>query len=121
MAGTFDNLVLVLGLDATEKLVAAYGGIRIYVPVRATPEGAFAILIGHAAAEALSRHYGGERFDMPLAKRGKRVLRGEICRLWRNGMHVTAIARALGCTRRYVFRILAETSEAGRHQAEHRH
>jgi hypothetical protein len=111
MAGTFDNLVAVLGREAAEKLVAAYGGIRIYVPVRAAPEGAFAILIGHAAAEALSLHYGGERFDMPIAKRAPRVPRGEICRLRRNGMHVTAIARELGCTRRYVFRILAEQQE----------
>ncbi len=109
---TFDNLVVALGLEAAEKLVAAYGGIRIYVSVRAAPEGAFATLIGHAAAEALSRYYGGERFDVPIAKRGQRVLRGEICRLRRDGMHVTAIARALGCTRRYVFRILADTSEA---------
>jgi len=112
MAGTFDNLVTVLGRDAAEKLVAAYGGIRIYVPVRAAPEGAFATLIGYPAAEALSRYYGGERFDVPIAKRAPRVLRGEICRLRRDGMHVTAIARALGCTRRYVFRILAGTSEA---------
>ncbi len=109
MAGTFDNLMAVLGPDAAEKLVAAYGGIRIYIPVRAAPEGAFATLIGHAAAEALSRHYGGERFDVPIAKRAPRVLRGEICRLRHEGMHVTAIARALGCTRRYVFRILADT------------
>src|SRR5216683_1956642 len=114
MAGTFDNLVVALGREAAEKLVAGYGGIRIYVPVRAAPEGAFATLIGHAAAEALSRHYGGERLDMPIAKRAPRVLRGEICRLRREGMHVTAIARALGCTRRYVFRILADTRRAKR-------
>ena len=88
---TFDNLMAVLGPDAAEKLVAAYGGIRIYIPVRAAPEGAFATLIGHAAAEALSRHYGGERFDVPIAKRAPRLLRGEICRLRRDGMHVTAI------------------------------
>jgi Mor family transcriptional regulator len=114
MAGTFDNLVAALGREATQKLVAAYGGTRIYVPVRAAPESAFATLIGHAAAEALSRYYGGERFDVPIAKRGQRVLRGEICRLRRDGMHVTAIARALGCTRRYVFRILADQQTAPR-------
>ena len=108
MTGTFDNLVVALGLEAAEKLVAAYGGVRIYVPVRTAAEGAFATLIGHAAAEALSRHYGGERLDVPLVKRAPRVLRGEICRLRRDGMHVTAIARALGCTRRYVLRILAD-------------
>ena len=117
---TFDNLVTVLGREAAEKLVAAYGGIRIYVPVRAAPEGALAALIGHAAAEAFSRYYGGERFDVPIAKRGQRVLRGEICRLRCDGMHATAIARALGCTRRYVFRILADQqmSEADTSEAE---
>ena len=112
MAGTFDNLVAVLGREATQKLVAAYGGIRIYVPVRAASESAFAALIGHEAAEALSRYYGGERFDVPIAKRGQRVLRGEICRLRHDGLPVTAIARALGCTRGYVFRILADTRSA---------
>ena len=114
MAGTIDNLVAVIGREAAEKLIGAYGGIRIYVPVRAAPDGAFAILIGYSAAEALSRYYGGERFDVPIAKRAPRALRGEIRRLRGDGMPVTAIARALGCTRRYVFRILAEEESAPR-------
>src|ERR1700758_1597626 len=74
MAGTFDNLVAALGREATEKLVAAYGGTRVYVPVRAAPESAFAVLIGHAAAEALSRYYGGERFEAGATRAARRNL-----------------------------------------------
>ena len=63
----FHNLVEVIGLDAAEALVAAYGGVRIYVPIRSAPEGLLATL-GRAATEALSHRYGGERFDVPSGR-----------------------------------------------------
>lgn len=103
-----NNLTEVLGRAAVEKLVAAYGGTRIYVPVRAAPAGALAGVIGLPAAEAFSRHYGGERFDVPNPPATRRP---HVLELRRRGMRAAQIARELHCTVQWVRRVLPDEAQ----------
>jgi DNA-binding NarL/FixJ family response regulator len=104
----FDNLMEVLGRTAAEKLVAEYGGTRIYVPVRAVRASALASVIGLPAAEAFSRYYGGDRCDVPNPPTTRRQ---HVLELRRRGMRTAQIARELRCTVQWVRRLLAAAED----------
>lgn len=65
-----DQLVDVIGLEATQALIKAYGGKQIVVPDGSGRAGAFSAwlddTLGRMAADALRRVFGGERFTVPL-------------------------------------------------------
>lgn len=58
---TFEKLVDAIGRPSAEKLIAEFGGRRIYVPVRAEPDSPIATAVGIESARTLSRLFGGER------------------------------------------------------------
>ncbi len=70
------DLVDLIGLTGTLKLVEHYGGIRLYVPVKYDPEHPLVKLLGAAAAQKLIEHYGGEEhFDIPVMKKALLAVR----------------------------------------------
>jgi DNA-binding NarL/FixJ family response regulator len=94
-----------IGTDAAGKLVSDFGGTRLYVPHVPEAEDPIAQSIGIAAAQELARTYGGDRLDVPNP-----VSRREhILTLRASGLTIEAIARALHCTSRRVYQVLAET------------
>jgi hypothetical protein len=115
MAGIFANhnarrsamlaeLITAAGEEAVEKLVAAFGGARLYVPQVPEPEDPLSRVVGAEAAARLARVYGGDRVDIP----NPNMRRTRIAEMRRAGLGVDAIAREVGCTRRRVFQVLAE-------------
>jgi hypothetical protein len=114
---TFDNLVDAVGRTAAEKLVADFGGRRLYVPIHPAAGNPIAASIGLDASIALSRRFGGEFMQFPLdSEWGKR--RPRICALKLAGMSTAEIARQVGCSRQYVLRVL-NTSKAASGEMKH--
>ena len=95
-----------MGRATAEKLVANFGGRRLYVPIHPAAGNPIADSIGLDAALAMSHRFGGDFMQFPLdAEWGKR--RPRICALKLAGMSTAEIARQVGCSRQYVSRVLA--------------
>jgi len=95
--------VRAIGDEAAKKMVGAFGGMRLYVPVRAAATHRIARAVGLDALESLSRTFGGEYIDMPRprarSKMGERIL----ALYRRKGRHtLNDIAREAGCSRSLV-------------------
>lgn len=97
-------IIGLIGEEATARLVANFGGTRLYVPHFPGPQDALARAVGVGAALKLAQTFGGERMEVPKPP-PRRV---QILELRAAGHSVEAIARTLGCTRRRVFQVLAE-------------
>ncbi len=101
---TLDHLAGLVGNDGAARLVAAYGGTRIYIPQEPLVADALCQLLGHDALCKLAAIYGGDRIEIPNPP--PRRLR--ILELRASGLSIDAIARSLHCTRRRVFQVMAE-------------
>lgn len=101
-----DNIAKVIGAGATARLCAAFGGRRVYIAERPAPGDPIVEAIGHLAAARLGAIFGGERVWLPNdAGRSTRV---RIAALRRRGASISSIARELGCSERYVYKVLAQ-------------
>jgi hypothetical protein len=103
-AGLLNELVSLIGLECASRLVAAFSGTRLYISHSPAPEDTLSETIGHQAALALARIYGGDSIDVP----NPTPRRTRIIELRADGVSIDLIARSLHCTRRRVFQVLAE-------------
>ena len=101
------RLLELLGFQAASRLVEKFGGTRLSIPA---PESAgykmlADVLEDKKAADRLCVEYGGLRVILPV-----RViaLQARVRELHRGGIKPPEIARALGCTERRVYQVLAE-------------
>ncbi len=101
-------IVTVIGVDATYRLVAGLGGLRIKVPSRARAGSALARTIGAEALRHLVEVYGGNFINVPLCK----VWRVRVLRV-RDHLSYSEIARALHMTESTVYRYLAHADLVG--------
>jgi hypothetical protein len=99
------RLIEVVGYESTEKIIAEFGGARIWVPVRSTPDAKLAQSVGEDAASALCEHFGGDYLQVPNTITGGNICR-RIAELHRQGCKINDIALAVGRSRRTVFRLL---------------
>jgi len=106
----FEDLREAVGEEATRKLVEAFGGARLYVPLSTASAEELNRVIGAVAAAQLVRTFGGDRVEVPRPP----SRRARIHELRRRGLSIDAIALEAGCTRRRVFQVLAEQRAAGR-------
>jgi len=100
-----NTLIQVIGLESTEKLIAEFGGTRIWVPVRSTPDAKLTNILGHPAASALCANFGGDYLQIPNTLVANNVYQ-RIAELHRQGCKINDIARAVGRSRRTIFRLL---------------
>lgn len=98
------NLIDLIGHDATTALIVACGGTRLYIPQTPEPTDLLSEVIGHLPACALAEIFGGDRLEVPNPP----PRRMRILELRRKGLTINAIARTLACTRRRVFQVIAE-------------
>ncbi len=108
-ASVLDNIAKVIGAGAALRLCAHFGGSRVYVAVNPGPGNAVAGAIGHSKAARLSKYFGGERLSIP--SEGAQSNRTRIARMRRRGSSVSEIARRLGCSERYVYKVLAQSRD----------
>lgn len=56
-----------IGIAATLKLVAKYGGVRLYVPKTLRPDHDLVAIINRELAETMIDRFGGEVLEIPKA------------------------------------------------------
>ncbi len=99
------TLVDLLGYESAEKMITEFGGARIWVPVRSTPDTKLTQLLGESAAQVLCSHFGGDYLQIPNTITKDDIQR-RIAELHRQGCKINDIALAVGRSRRTVFRLL---------------
>jgi helix-turn-helix protein len=99
------TLIQVVGYESAEKIIAEFGGTRIWVPARSTPDAKLTRILGDSAASALCARFGGEYLQIPNTITGENIYR-RIAELHRQGCKINDIALAVGRSRRTVFRLL---------------
>lgn len=110
------DVVELIGLAATLKLVEHYGGlIALYVPRELEPDHHLARAIGISAARKLASRYGGDQVrSIPMCVGGLRRLRdAEIRRRVAEGEAPATLVREFGVTERHIWRILAKAPDEG--------
>jgi Helix-turn-helix domain of resolvase len=100
-----ETLIQVIGRDSTRKIISEFGGARIWVPVRCTPESKLTRILGEAMASVLCARFGGDYLQIPSTLSGNDIYR-RIAELHRQGCKINDIALAVGRSRRTVFRLL---------------
>jgi hypothetical protein len=99
------TLVEVLGCAGAQKMIAEFGGARIWVPVRSNPQAKLTQVLGESAASALCSRFGGEYLQVPNTVTDEDICR-RVAELHRQGRKINDIALAVGRSRRTVFRLL---------------
>lgn len=67
LPAVLQEFVRLIGIDATMKVVAMYGGTRLRMPLEAKEEHPLDELIGHEKFALLTSRFLGHRFDIPKA------------------------------------------------------
>jgi Mor family transcriptional regulator len=100
------DIIVAIGAQAAAQLAADFGGRRVYIPATPSSLDQISRSIGLEAAVRLARLCGGERVMIPAHP--ERALRhAQIVALRRRGASVSQIARSMGCTERYVYKVIA--------------
>jgi len=100
------DITRVIGVESAAHLARDFGGRRVYIPAKASATDQIARSIGLAAARSLARLYGGDRVMIP-ADPDRAIRRARIIALRARGLSVSRIARTLGCTERYVYKVFS--------------
>ncbi len=98
-----------LGDEMVRMLTSGFGGTRLYIPLAPEDSSPVVAVLGGEAARKLGRRFGGEAVEIPLHKSRvqRRRDRAAILKLREAGRSVCAIARAIGCSERHVYNVLA--------------
>jgi AraC-like DNA-binding protein len=102
----YAQVARVIGSSAADKLIVHFGGRRLYIPMVPARGKQIPRSIGMRAATAMARAFGRERILIPATCDQARR-RARIFAMRANRISVSRIARELGCTERYVYKVLA--------------
>ena len=102
----YDHIGRSIGCDAADKLVADFGGRRLYIPAAPGPGDLISRSIGLLAALEMARVFGGDRLLIPVTSANARR-RVRILAMRADRISVSRIAHELRCTERYVYKVLA--------------
>lgn len=106
-----DSIAESAGLETAEKIVSEFGGTRIYIPKKLTPEHELCALVGFEKALVICSCFCGERVDIPLRYRTMEEIHRLVPMLLKKGYKIRRIARMVGMSERTVFRILRKHKE----------
>ncbi len=68
MTASINDVIRIIGQEAADELVAAYGGRRLYVPTRIRSNHPLAIRLGCGPAILLAKAFGGDRIEVPTRR-----------------------------------------------------
>jgi Mor family transcriptional regulator len=102
----YDQIGHSIGGDAADKLIADFGGRRLYIPVAPAPGDLVTRSIGLSAAMAMARVFGGDRLLIPVTT-DHTCRRVQIVAMRAGHVSISHIAHELRCTERYVYKVLA--------------
>ena len=113
MTDMIKELKGLIGPDATLRLLSRFGGLQVYIPKSPEPDQELSLAVGLDEVRRLAATFGGESLELPVGRReiqGQRRLR--IVEMRQSGEPVQSIARKLGCSRRYIYQVLAIKPDA---------
>lgn len=110
------EIVGVTDLAATLAIVRAYGGTRLYVPMKFDSDHPLAKLIGHAHAAAMVMRYGGDMLDIPKGEIALKAARDKQIRAERHEFSQAQLARRHHLTERHIRNILGPEPKDDRQQ-----
>jgi hypothetical protein len=102
----YDQIVRSIGGNAADKLIADFGGRRLYIPMAPGPSDQIARSIGLLGALAMARVFGSDRLLIPATTDHARR-RARIVAMRADRVSISRIAHELRCTERYVYKVLA--------------
>ena len=102
----YDQIEHSIGDELAGKLIADFGGQRLYIPRAPAPGDLVTSSIGLVAALAMSRTFGGDRIVVPVTNDHARR-RARILAMRADHVSVRRIARQLRCSERHVYKVLA--------------
>ncbi len=106
------DLVALIELPATMKIVSEYGGTTLYVPVRHVTDNHKLIkVIGRKAAEILQGEYHGEELSIPTARKAIRAVRNKEIRAKRQHTSESMLAREYKMSERNIRNICKDMEE----------
>lgn len=98
----------VIGVEATDSLLARFGGCHLRIPLRAREGHPITAAVGMTASARLSAHFGDEILNVPSAYRERLDRRNaQIVTARASGQSVESLAREHRLTTRTVFSILS--------------
>lgn len=112
---TLDDICAVIGLSATVRLAAWFGGLaRLYVPNTVNDGQLLVKLVGMPAAKRMTSEWGGIHICVPhLTAYEDELCRNMIGRMAETGFSTREIARHARMTARRVQQICRELEQAG--------
>jgi len=113
-SGISEDLGGLLGFDATTRLIAIFGGQKIYVPKAPAEHHPIARVIGLRKMQILCNEFGGEMLRVIENDEYKslRVMRS-VAKLIEDKYTADAIAQICGITKRQVYRYRSQAEELG--------
>lgn len=112
-----------IGAEATRRLVAAFGGTRLYIPMasRLRPSHKLVAAVGWDAAERLCREYGGVGdLKIPTCRTDcHRLDRRKVVLLRAKATPVRRIALSVHCTEKAVYELLQRVRRELQEGAQH--
>jgi Mor family transcriptional regulator len=113
----YNQIERAIGDKLADKLIADFGGQRLYIPHAPALYDRVTTSIGLRGALRMARAFGGDRIVVPvtidLARR-----RAQILAMRADQISISRIARRLRCSERYVYKILAAEHAAAPHETE---
>ena len=103
-----------IGDAAALRLVAAFGGLRIYIPAQPKPDQALWQAVGESAAHLLAERYGSAEVEIPSGA----ALRSKKIAILAARCSGRQIARDIGATERYVRKVRNAGKLADERQAD---
>jgi hypothetical protein len=107
----YDQISHSIGGDAADKLIADFGGRRLYIPIAPGPGDLLTRSIGLLPALAMARVFGSDRILVPVTSTHLRR-RVRIAAMRANHVSISRIAAELRCTERYVYKVLASIRDS---------
>ncbi len=108
---TYENIAMIVGVEAAQSLVAEYGGTELYIPhvINLKPDHKLVMLLGDVTAKRLCGYCGGRVLNVPLNKSAEIAKRNaHIVALANGGKCPNTIATYFGLHVRTIRKIIAK-------------
>lgn len=110
----YDLISAECGDAIAQKLLAAAGGIRVWVPEEPRPAHELSQLVGLDAARAIAKAIGSGPLAVPKPESIRRQdIPNQVADMRRNGLSVPQIALKLGISERSVYRYIDALGRTG--------
>lgn len=109
-----DDIGAIIGVSATMRLMALFGGTKLYIPETIRADHPIAHGIGSTAAAQLSNHFAREHIDLPEGEEFMRLHRvRRVASLLRTGMSPRDVGMLVGVSTRQAGNYRAEAERLG--------